>query len=447
MVSPKELDSLKAFLNRLSTETLITLLRETPLPERALSFRLLEKEKALEVFEMLERSEQSELIRAMEDPQLIELLSQLDTEQQAELMEELPAKVVKRILDELPPETREQIGLVLGFPEGSAGRLMDPTYLALPELTLVKAALEAVHNSPLEPEDLEVVFVLGEGRLYKGYITLPRLVKAPSTDVLIDHIEESEVAVSAYAPEETAMKMFLEKRLKILPVVDKEGRFVGVIHAKRMVREVQERESRRVVQFGGTPGLPPKGEDIDMLRDPLHRIFLGRFFWLSLLTIFGAFTSTFVAAQQEILGAVLILAAFIAPIIDMGGNTGSQTATLVIRAMALGQIRPTLRDFFKVVVRDLPVALTLGIAVGILEAILAFLTKDITGEVLWVVSLSMITVTALGSLIGILLPFLAKKLGADPAILSAPVITSVMDLLGVVVYFGFAYIFLRHLLS
>ncbi|MCX8112508.1 MAG: magnesium transporter [Bacteroidia bacterium] len=370
----------------------------------------------------------------------------MDRERQAELLEELPAKVVKRVLRELPEEARTQVGLVLGFPEGSAGRLMDPAYLALPESVTAREALDEVHFSPLAPQDLEVVFVLGERRLFKGYVELSRLVKAPPQHRLIQLAREAHVAVSAYAPEERVAEMFVEKRLNLLPMVDKEGRLLGVIHAERMLREIQEREMRRIVRFGGTPGIPPKGEDIDMLRDPLRRIFMGRFLWLALLTFFGAFTSTFIAAQQEMLGAVLILAAFIAPIIDMGGNTGSQTATLVIRAMALGQVRPTLRDFLRIVGRDFPVALTLGLAIGALEAGLAFITKDLTSDVLLVVSLSMITVTVLGSLIGIILPFAAKKVEADPAILSAPVITSIMDLLGVMVYFGFAYAFLRHLL-
>ncbi|MCS6950633.1 MAG: magnesium transporter, partial [bacterium] len=140
---------------------------------------------------------------------------------------------------------------------------------------------------------------------------------------------------------------------------------------------------------------------------------------------------------------VIVLAAFIAPIIDMGGNTGSQTATLVIRAMALGQLRSAWRDFLRVVKRDVPVAIGLGVTIALLEAILAYLSKGVGMTVLLIVGLSMLTVTALGSLIGIALPFVARRLGADPATLSSPVITSIMDLLGVMVYFGYAYLFLK----
>jgi magnesium transporter len=170
-------------------------------------------------------------------------------------------------------------------------------------------------------------------------------------------------------------------------------------------------------------------------------------FWLILLTVFGIFTSSIVAQQEELLSSVLILAAFIAPIIDMGGNTGSQTATLVIRAMALGQTRPCLRDFLHILKRDIPVALAMGVTIAVLEAILAYFSKGVGGNVLLVVGLSMLAVTVVGSLVGVALPFIARRLGFDPATLSSPFITSVMDLLGVLIYFGFAYYFLSDLIK
>jgi magnesium transporter len=186
---------------------------------------------------------------------------------------------------------------------------------------------------------------------------------------------------------------------------------------------------------------------VDIVQSPLLRIFKARVFWLIVLTFFGVITSTFVAQQEEILSRAIVLAAFIAPIIDMGGNTGSQSATLVIRAMALGQVRLRLRDFLFILKRDVPVALAMGVSIGVLEAILAYFSKGIGGSVLLVVGLAMLTVTIVGSLIGVGLPFVARRLGFDPATLSGPVITSVMDLSGVMIYFGYAYWFLSDLIK
>lgn len=442
-----DLVALKAVLSEVPVEELVARLRELHGRERAVAFRLLEKEKALEVFEAFDRFEQSELIRALEDPQIVTLLSSLDTDDQTQLLNELPAKVVKRIIRELPEEARERVSVVLGFSEGSSGRLLDPDYLALPQDTTVATALEQVRNAPLAPEDLEVVFALGPGRTYEGYVPLSRLVKAEADQPIQSLAEGKQTFVPAYASEEEAIHLFLAKRLNLLPVVDSEGRLLGVIHAERALARLQEQETARVTRFGGMLTLPPNRGDVDLLRDPLRRIYSARVIWLILLTIFGVVTSTFVAAQEEILQAAIVLAAFVAPIIDMGGNTGSQTATLVIRSMALGHVRPRIRDFLSVLRRDIPVAVSLGISIAGLEAILAYFSKGVGLDILLVVGLAMAAVTIVGSIVGILLPFIAKRLGADPATLSAPFITSIMDLTGVLIYFGLAYVFLGHLLE
>lgn len=291
------------------------------------------------------------------------------------------------------------------------------------------------------------MFALGPGRTYEGYVPLSRLVKAEADQPIQSLAEGKQTFVPAYASEEEAIHLFLAKRLNLLPVVDSEGRLLGVIHAERALARLQEQETARVTRFGGMLTLPPNRGDVDLLRDPLRRIYSARVIWLILLTIFGVVTSTFVAAQEEILQAAIVLAAFVAPIIDMGGNTGSQTATLVIRSMALGHVRPRIRDFLSVLRRDIPVAVSLGISIAGLEAILAYFSKGVGLDILLVVGLAMAAVTIVGSIVGILLPFIAKRLGADPATLSAPFITSIMDLTGVLIYFGLAYVFLGHLLE
>ena len=205
----------------------------------------------------------------------------------------------------------------------------------------------------------------------------------------------------------------------------------------RDVAEIEE--AAELARFGGSK---LNTAELDLRTSSLTRMFSARFFWLAVLTLFGVLTSNLVAAQEALLSETIILAAFLAPIIDMGGNTGSQSATLVIRAMALGQIRLTWKDVWFVLRRDLPVALLLGLGIAILEGVLALVSKGVGTDILLIVGLSMLSVTVAGSLIGLLLPFAAKKIGADPATLSSPLITSVMDLSGVLIYFAFAYFFL-----
>jgi magnesium transporter len=187
--------------------------------------------------------------------------------------------------------------------------------------------------------------------------------------------------------------------------------------------------------------------DLDIMTSPFHQMFRVRVFWLALLTVFGVITSNFVAAQEEILSEIVILAAFLAPVIDMGGNTGSQSATLVIRGMALGDIKMKWRYVWLVVRRELPVVLVLGIVIALLEVVLAQFSKGVGVDVMLVVGLSMLVCTILGGVIGALLPFVARRIGTDPATLSSPLITSIMDLLGVFIYFGFAWLLLGDLLA
>ncbi len=208
----------------------------------------------------------------------------------------------------------------------------------------------------------------------------------------------------------------------------------------------QSEQGRQMVPFDSSVPIS-SSPDLSFCTSSFMQIFSTRAFWLSLLTVFGILTSTFVAAQQEMLEKIIILAAFIAPIIDAGGNTGSQSATLVIRAMALGEVRLGWRDLWFVIRRELPVVFALGMVIGLLEAVLAWFSKSVGMDVLLVVGLSMGICMVLGGLIGALLPFAARRLGTDPATLSAPLITSIMDLIGVFVYFGLAYLFMGHLLT
>jgi magnesium transporter len=444
LIVQRDLVRAKAVLANASVPELVDCLRRMKPADRVVLFRLLEKEHALAAFEGLTRSEQHELVQAMEDPDVVKLVAQLETEEQVRLFEELPAKVVKRVIRELSPESRQAISVLLGYPEGSAGRVINPDYLALSEDLTVAETLNRVRHSPLPRENLEVVFVLGPGRLYRGYVPLAYLLKADPGQTLEQLIVPGPV-VSAYDSQDQVAELFKRHNYPLIAVVDREQRLIGAIDAQRGVELVEAYEAARLTTFGGV--LSIGGPDVDLLRSPLQVVLRARAVWLILLTLFGVIASNYVAQQEALLTEVIILAAFIAPIIDMGGNTGSQAATLVIRSLALGQLRPRLWDYLLVFRRELPIALALGVIIGILEGVLAFVTKGVGIQVLAVVGFSMLTVTVLGGLIGSALPFIARRLGFDPATLSGPVITSAMDILGLAIYFSYAAIFLRDLLD
>jgi magnesium transporter len=288
----KDLGSLTTLLGEASVDAITQCLRELEPREQVLLFRLLDKERALQVFESLTLIEQSDLVRAMEDPDLIQLVESMDPDERVELFEELPAKVATRVLAEVAPEVRQSLSLLLGYPEDSAGRVMNPDYLALPGDTPVQEALQRLRESPLDPAHVEMVLVLGEGRQYLGYVTATQLLKASFEEPIRTLISDTPAAVSAHASQDQVAEMFRVRQYPLVAVVDKEGRLVGAIDAEKGLELVEEREAQRLTTFGGTVAMG--GPDVDIVHSPLMRVFKARVFWLVVLTFFGVITSTFV---------------------------------------------------------------------------------------------------------------------------------------------------------
>jgi magnesium transporter len=436
-----KLEQVRGEIQGLGTWDAIDLIRQMTPSEALIFLRLLGKDTALEVFESLNPSEQAELVEGLEPGEVKDMLDQLDPAEVVDVLDELPAKVVKRISKALSGGTLSEVSQLLGYPDGSVGRDLNPRYLAVFEGTMADEALKLVQDSALDAEDLEVVFVIGPTREYKGYVPLATLFRAAPQTRIEELLDDSAPAVLASDPIQNVTQMFKKYGFALVPVVDKERRLLGSIRAKDAIELVDEEAAKRLVQFGGAL---QSGPDIDIKHSSLSKMYSARVLWLAILTVFGVATSTFVAAQEEMLSAVIVLAAFIAPIVDMGGNTGSQSATLVIRGLALGQFKLSWSGFWFVFKRDLTVAAALAVTIGILEVVLAYFSKGVGWDILMVVGITMFTVTLLGSMIGVALPFIARKFGADPATLSAPAITSIMDLLGVLVYFAMAGFFLSH---
>lgn len=313
----------------------------------------------------------------------------------------------------------------------------------LPDMRVARA-LAHVRATAAGKETIYVIYVQDrEGHLC-GTLSLRDLLLADDALAIRDIMRRDPVFARAQWPRSRASELIGRYDLLALPVINGGEKMVGIVTVDDAMDIEKQEDATQLARFGGTVG--SDDTDLDILASPFRTMFRVRVFWLVLLTLFGVVTSTFVAAQEEILSQVIVLAAFIAPIVDMGGNAGSQSATLVIRAMALGDVRLCWQDVWRVVRRELPVAAALGLVVAGMETVLARFSKGIGLDVLLVVGLSMLVCTVLGGIIGVLLPFAARRMGTDPATLSSPLITSVMDLVGVFIYFAFAYAFLGDLL-
>lgn len=398
-----------------------------------------------ELFSHLPERLQDALLPALPRPVVVQLFETLPSDDRADLFNRLSEDAQAQLLPALAQVEREDILRLAAYPEGSVGSAVTSDYVAVTADMTSRAALDLIRATAPDKETIYVIYVLNAERQLLGTLSLRDLVLCPPESRIGDLMRKEPVFAKAKWPRAQAAELIRRYDLLALPVINGGNRMIGIVTVDDAMDIEKEQDATQLARFGGTAIMG--GPDLNIRESSIGQMYKTRVFWLAMLTCFGVITSTFIAGQEAILAEVIVLAAFIAPIIDMGGNTGSQSATLVIRAMAIGDVKLKWRDIWFVVKREIPIALGLGVTIAILEAILAYVSKGVGFEVLLVVGLTMLIVTVLGGVIGALLPFAARRMGTDPATLSSPMITSIMDLLGVFIYFYIAYLFLGHLIG
>jgi magnesium transporter len=437
--------ALRAAIRSTPAADFVDALEQVPNPDVIRLLGVLEPAELAPVFTYFDPDRQDELLAALPIERAARLVEELPADDRADLVARAPEALRTQLLAALDAVEREDILKLSAYPEGSVGSVTTSDFVAVRADETVDQVLARLRAGVEGAETIYVLYVLDPERRLLGTVSLRKLVLAAPDATMASIMREQPVFVRADWPRSQAAELIRRHDLLAVPVLDGNDRMLGIVTVDDAMDVEKEADTAQLARFGGTGTLG--GPDLDVIASPFRDLFRVRVFWLAMLTFFGILTSTFVAEQEEILSQVIVLAAFIAPIVDMGGNTGSQSATLVIRAMALGELTLSWRDVWFVIKRELPVAFALGVTIAILEAILAYFSKGVGWEVLMVVGLAMLACTALGGIIGALLPFAARRIGTDPATLSSPLITSIMDLLGVFIYFGLAYAFLGHLLA
>ncbi|MFN3314760.1 MAG: magnesium transporter [Hyphomonas sp.] len=398
------------------------------------------------VFGYFDAPFQIAMAKALSRAELAQIVTAMSHDERADLWKGLDPAARDALMPALAQAEREDIRRLAAYPEGTAGALMTSDYATLRAEETVREAIAHLRKEAPDAETIYAAYVVDDDRTLIGVVSLRDLILADEGTCVADLMQRDPACAQVDDTKEAVAEKIATYDVLALPVVTEGRKLVGIVTVDDALDIARGERGRRLTQFGAAAPVGG-GTDLDMRNSPFAAMFKVRVFWLAILVFFGAITSTFVAGQEELLSEVIILAAFIAPIVDMGGNTGSQSATLVIRSMALGQFKLSWRDIWFVIRREIPVALSLGVVIALMEAVLAWFSKGVGGDVLMVVGLSMAACTVLGALIGALLPFAAKRIGTDPATLSSPMITSIMDMLGVFIYFGLAYAFLGHLLA
>ncbi len=398
-------------------------------PDRALFFRALPRDLAVEVFSYLDPEHADELLVDLTDAETRRLISEMSPDDRTALLEELPGQVTQRLLNMLPAEDLRETRKLLGYPEDSVGRLMTPDYIKVRREWTVRQALDHIRKIGEEDDELSVIYVTNaRGRLVDA-IPLTQLVLADPEQPLTDIMDYSFVCLSATDDQEEAVRVMHRYNRLMLPVIDTSGILLGVVTIDS-VMDVSEEEVTEDFHLSAAV-TPLRTGYWDTSAFSLVRSRIG---WLAVLVVVNLLSSGVIAAYEETLEAVVVLAFFIPLIIDTGGNTGSQSATLMIRAMSIGDVK--MDQWLRVFLKEL----LIGIAIGVILGVMGF------GLGLWrggpaiglVVFLTMVTMLVITNLFGMLLPFMLARVNADPAIASGPLVTSLADAAGLLIYFSYA---------
>ena len=403
-----------------------------------LLFRLLPKELAAETFVEMDPDAQELLIRGFSDSELREVVDELYVDDAVDIVEEMPANVVRRILSQADPQMRKDINEILRYPENSAGSIMTTEYVSLrPDMTVEEAILR-IRRTGVDKETIYTCYVTRD-RLLLGLVTVKDLLLAQDDSLEISELMETNViSVSTQADQEEVAQMLSKYNFLALPVVDGENRMVGIVTFDDAM-DVMEDEATEDMEIMG--GMTPS--DKTYLRSTTFDLFKHRIPWLMLLMVSATFTGLIITKFEHALAAQVALTAFIPMLMDTGGNSGSQSSVTVIRALSLGEL--SFSDIGRVIWKEIRTAVLCGVAL----AAACFLTillvdrllmgnEDVSTMVALVVCITMALTVLVAKVIGCSLPMLAKKIGFDPAVMASPFITTIVDALSLLIYFGTA---------
>ena len=422
-------------MNPADTAALFEELDEHLLP---LLFRLLPKDEAADTFVEMEPDSQELLIRGFSDSELKEVVDELYVDDAVDLVEEMPANVVRRILRQADPETRRLINNILKYPDDSAGSLMTTEYVDLLPTMTVADAIKRIRRTGTDKETINICYVIDDGRHLLGTVSIRTLILSEEDEPVSAVMEENVISVGTLTDQEDATALFAKYDLTVLPVVDNEDRLVGIITVDDAL-DVLETETTEDIEIMG--GITPT--DKPYLKTSVWETFKARFPWLLLLMISATFTGQIITGFENALAAATVLTAYIPMLMDTGGNSGSQASVTVIRGISLNDI--AFSDFFRVVWKEIRVGVICGVALAAVNFVklllvdgMLFHNEAVTVPVAAVICLTMVCTILCAKLVGCTLPMLAEKLGFDPAVMSSPFITTIVDALSLLIYFRFA---------
>ncbi len=443
VIRARDFVALRGWLKKLPPTEVAGLLEELAVEDQVIAFRILPRGVAADVFEYLPLEAQEQLLKAMAHGEIAAILNEMDPDDRTMLLEELPAAVTKQMLALLTPGERAVAVSLLGYPEGSIGRLMTPDYVRVREHWTVQQVLDHVRKHGQNSETLSMIYVVDERGVLVDDVRIREFLLAQPERPVSDLMDHRFVALQATDDEETAVSIFRREDRNALPVTDTTGVLIGIVTIDDVLDVAEEAATEDIQKIGGVEAL-----DEPYIQVAFARMVRKRALWLIVLFLGEMLTATAMGFFEDEIERAVVLALFVPLIISSGGNSGSQAATLVIRSLALGEV--TLRDWWRVMQREI----LSGLALGALLGVIGFLRiaiwsafSDVYGThpllIGLTVGLTLVSIVLWGTLAGSMLPFLLRRLGLDPAVSSAPFIATLVDVTGLVMYFSIAALLLR----
>lgn len=394
-------------------------------------FRLLPKDLAALVFSYLSIENEQVIIKALSDKEAGSIIDNMYADDAADLIDEMPSNVVKRLLSNTTPETRADINNLLKYEDDSAGSIMTVEFIDLKEDYTVKEALEIIKQEANNIENIDICYVLDHTRKLLGFVRLKDIL-TNNDDILIkDIMHKVHAKVKTNTDQEVVAHKFKKYDINIIPVVDSENKLVGIITIDDIVDIIDEETTEDIEKMAAiTPNDKPYN------KTGIFHTYLKRIPWLLLLMISATFTGKIIQSYESALASTVVLTSFIPMLMDTGGNAGSQSSVTIIRSLSLNEIK--FKDIFKVIFKEIRVAILVGITLAIANFFKLLLIDRVSITIALIVCSTLIITIIVAKIVGSTLPMIAKKIGFDPAVMASPFITTIVDAISLIIYFTIA---------
>lgn len=434
LLAQREFKAVRSILDVMNEVDIASLLSTLSDKELALAFRLIPKDKAAEVFSNMDTSMQTYLVTMFTEKELKELLNDLYMDDTVDMLEELPANLVKRILATVSASDRSMINQLLNYPEDSAGSIMTTEYVDLREEMTVGQAMAHIKKTGIHKETIYTCYIT-ERRKLVGIVSAKDLMTTDDNVPIKDLMETEIISVYTHADQEQVAQLFTKYDLLALPVIDQDGRMVGIVTFDDAMDVMVDEATEDITKMAAINPSEKTYFETSVLQHAKNRIP-----WLLILMFTSIITGTIITRYENAFAAIPLLVSFIPMLMDTGGNCGSQSATLIIRGIALDEIRFT--DLFKVMFKEFRISLIVGAFLAVANGVRIFIQYHNPGLAV-VIACSLMGTVIMAKLVGCTLPLLAKKVNLDPAIMASPLITTLVDTFSILIYFNIATVLFR----